>query len=139
MNPYDTYTRTPIRQINWNWHPENFKKPHTKYKLSTCTCMWSHSNIHKHENDNLLSEHFRQKLSSQNTRNGTSVHQDFKMFWGSLPPQSHSGFCLQHSRDSLLVIEKFSDFTYSKGWTVWNYQNSCWALKADRKKTKDVN
>ena len=33
------------------------------------------------------SEHFRQKLSSQNLRNDVSEHRDFKLFEGRMPPQ----------------------------------------------------
>ena len=47
-------------------------------RLSTCT--WSHVNINTHENDNqLFSEHIRQKLSPQITRNGISEHQEGKI------------------------------------------------------------
>ena len=41
-------------------------------------------NKNKHINDNQFSEHFSQKLSSQNTRNGISADQDFKFFWRSM-------------------------------------------------------
>ena len=62
--------------LNWNWYPENFKKLHTKYKIRLSTWMRNNANIHvnKHETDNQFSTHFRQKLSSQNTRNSISEH-----------------------------------------------------------------
>ena len=44
-------------------------------------------------------------------------HQDFKIFQGK-KPQTPSGSPNRHSRDSW-VIEKYPDFTFSKGWTVW--------------------
>ena len=51
-------------------------------KLSTVT--QSHANEIKHKNDNRFREHFKQILASQNTRNGVSGYQDFKIFWGSM-------------------------------------------------------
>ena len=45
-------------------------------------------------------------------------HQDFKIFQGKKPPDPPSRSSDRHSRDSS-VIEKYPDFTYSKGWTVW--------------------
>ena len=50
-------------------------------KLSTVT--QSHANEIKHKYDNRFREHFNQIFASQNTRNGVSGHQDFKIFWGS--------------------------------------------------------
>ena len=32
----------------------------------------------------MKTEHFRQSLSSQKTRNDVSEHKDFKIFWGSI-------------------------------------------------------
>ena len=40
----------------------------------------------RHKNDIQFSEQFRQKLPSQKTRNGISHNQNFKVFWGSMPP-----------------------------------------------------
>lgn len=39
-----------------------------------------------HKNHNWFRELFRQKLCSQKTRNGISKDQDFKLFWGRIPP-----------------------------------------------------
>ena len=63
---------------------------------------------------------FSIKLSSQNTGNGFSDHQDFKFFMGK-PPRSPSGTPNRYSHDSS-VFKKYSNFTYSKGWTV------CWSI-----------
>ena len=59
--------------LNWNCYAENFKKLHTKYKIRLSTWTRNNTNMHvnKHETDNQFSKHFRQKLSSQNTRNDT--------------------------------------------------------------------
>ena len=48
--------------------------------------MWSHTNKNKHNKSNWFSEHFRQKWSFQNA--SISEHQDFQIFWGSMPPGS---------------------------------------------------
>ena len=71
--------------------------------------IFSNANINKHKNDNQFSEHFSQKLSSQNTRNVISEDQDFKFFWGSMPPDL-SIVCspLQQSPDTLVI--KISQF-----------------------------
>ena len=63
---------------------------------------------------------FSIKLSSQNTENGFSDHQDFKFFMGK-PPRSPSSTPNLYSHDSS-VFKKYSNFTYSKGWTV------CWSI-----------
>ena len=66
--------------------------------------IFSNANINKHKNDNQFSEHFSQKLSSQNTRNVISEDQDFKFFWGSTPPDL-SIVCspLRQSPDTLVI------------------------------------
>ena len=53
-------------------------------KSSTYTLSHAHRNNLK--NDNRSSEHFRQIFASQNTRNGVSEHENFKIFWKSKPP-----------------------------------------------------
>ena len=53
-------------------------------KSSTYTLSHAHRNNLK--NDNRSSEHFRQIFASQNTRNGVSEHENFKIFWKSMPP-----------------------------------------------------
>ena len=56
-------------------------------KSSTYTLSHAHRNNLK--NDNRSSEHFRQIFASQNTRNGVSEHENFKIFWKSkLPDQA---------------------------------------------------
>ena len=66
--------------------------------------IFSNANINKHKNDNQFSEHFSQKLPSQNTRNVISEDQDFKFFWGSTPPDL-SIVCspLRQSPDTLVI------------------------------------
>lgn len=47
--------------------------------MKSCTCTRSHANItDKLKNGNRFSEHFRQKMSIQNNRNGTSRDQNFR-------------------------------------------------------------
>ena len=75
------------------------------------------SHVNKNKNHNRLSEHFRQELCSQKTRNGVSEYQDFKLFWGRLILEPPSGSPLRNTRDSS-IIKKYPDFTYSKGWTI---------------------
>ena len=60
-------------------------KNRKKYKINSDTSTRSHANKNKHKNDNRFREHFSQNLSSQKTRNGVSEHQDFKIYWGSMP------------------------------------------------------
>ena len=45
-------------------------------------------------------------LDSQNTRNGISEDQEFKIFWGRMPPDRPSGSSLQHwpYQKNILVI-----------------------------------
>ena len=76
MNSQDTYTRTLNTYSTKTDIQKTSKKLHTKYKIRLSTCTQNHVNIHvnKHETDNRFSKHFRQKLSSQNTRNGISEH-----------------------------------------------------------------
>ena len=62
----------------------NFKN-RTKYKITSTTSTRSHANKNKHKKWQLIWTTFGQNLSSQNTRNGVSEHQDFKIFWGSMP------------------------------------------------------
>jgi len=65
---------------------QNNLKNRTKYKITSTTSTRSHANKNKHKNDNGFRKHFGQNLSSQNTRNGVSEYQDFKIFWGSMLP-----------------------------------------------------
>ena len=64
---------------------------------------WSHANKNKHKKDNWFREHFEQNLSSQNTRNGVSEHQDFKIFWGTMPPVPPSGWSLHCKKKHDLI------------------------------------
>ena len=59
--------------------------------MKSSTYTLSHANRNKHKNDNRFSEHFREIFASQNTRNGVSEHQDFKISWESMPPDPPSG------------------------------------------------
>ena len=77
-----TYTRTPNR-VYWLTYIQKTLKNRVIYKTRLSTCMWSYVNINTHENDNQFSEHFRQELSPQNTRNGISEHQEFKICRGA--------------------------------------------------------
>ena len=85
---------------NWNWYAENFIN-RTKYKINLSTCKQSHVNKNKLINDNWFSEHFSQKLSSQNTRNGISVISNFS--GGVCPQVSSRGFTLRHSPETLVI------------------------------------
>ena len=58
--------------------------------MKSSNCTQSHANKNKQKNDNRYSKYFRQKLSSQKSRNGISGHQGFKIFWGRIcltPPR----------------------------------------------------
>ena len=79
-------------------------------KLSTVT--QSHANEIKHKYDNRFREHFNQIFASQNTRNGVSGHQDFKIFWGSMHVQDPpSGSPLQGSPDSSVIKQNTHLYT----------------------------
>ena len=78
-------------------------KNRKKYKIKSGTSTRSHVNKNKHKNDNRFREHFSQNLSSQKTRNGVSEHQDFKIFWGSMPTNPASGSPLQCSSNSSVI------------------------------------
>ena len=65
----------------------------------------------------MCAETFLKKLSSQDTGNGFPEHQDFKIFYGKKPSDPRSGSPSWQTCDSLM-IKKYPDFTYSKGWTV---------------------
>ena len=79
-----TYTRTPNR-VYWLTHIQKTLKNRMIYKIRLSTCTWSHVNINTYENDNQFTEHFRQELSPQNTRNGISEHPEFKICRGACP------------------------------------------------------
>ena len=82
MNSYDTHTMTPHRvYLAESDIQEQFQKLHNLYKIKSTTSTRSHANKNKHKKDNWFREHFGQNLSSQNTRNGVSEHQDFMDFW----------------------------------------------------------
>ena len=59
------------------------------------------------------------RLYSQNTRNGISGHQVFKMFWANNPLYP-LGACTLGTCGIHLVIKKYPKFSYLKGWTVWD-------------------
>ena len=67
---------------------QNSFKTLTKYRIKSTTSTRSHANKNKYKNDNRFREHFGQNLSSQNTRNGVSEHQDFKISAGGACPQT---------------------------------------------------
>ena len=79
-------------------------------KSSTYTLSHAHRNNLK--NDNRSSEHFRQIFASQNTRNGVSEHENFKIFWKSMPPDPPPP-------SGSSVIKKKYDFMYLQSWTVF--------------------
>ena len=54
--------------------------------MKSSTYTLSHANRNKLKNDNRFSEHFRQIFASHNIRNDVAEHQDFKIFWESMPP-----------------------------------------------------
>lgn len=56
---------------------ENFNN-FMKCKIKSNTFTRSH--VNKNKNHNRISEHFRQELCSQKTRNGDSEYKDFKLF-----------------------------------------------------------
>ena len=101
-----SYNDTKQSILSWKCYPEQFQKPHNLYKIKLTTSTRSHANTNKHKKDNWFREHFGKNLSSQNTRNGVSEHQDFKIFWGSMPPDPSSGWPLQHSPDSSTIKKK---------------------------------
>ena len=113
MNSYDTrsYNDTTQSILSWKWYPEQFQKPHNLYKIKLTTSTRSHANKNKHKKDNWFREHFGQNLSSQNTRNGVSGHQDFKIFWGSMPPEPPRVGCPLHCSPDLSVIKKHKKTT----------------------------
>ena len=80
-------------------------------KSSTYTLSHAHRNNLK--NDNRSSEHFRQIFASQNTRNGVSEHENFKIFWKSMPPDPPP------PPSGSSVIKKKYDFMYLQSWTVF--------------------
>ena len=98
---------------------QNSFKTLTQYRIKSTTSTRSHANKNKHKNDNWFREHFGQNLSSQNTRNGVSEHQDFKIFWGSMPqtPLVPGPFFI--ARLIGRSLKKTHDFIYLKSWTVF--------------------
>ena len=93
-------------------------KNHKKYKMKSSTSTQSHANRNKRKNYNRFSEHVRQIFASENTRNGVSEHQDFKIFRGSMPLDPSSGSPPQRSPDSSVIFKKYA-FIYLKSWTVF--------------------
>ena len=86
-----------------------------KYRLKSNTCIRRHTNKNTEKNDNQFIE-FSKKLSSQNTGNGFSGHQDFK-FLGKNPPDPLAA----HPIGAAVIrgcFKEYPNFTYSKGWTV---------------------
>ena len=84
------------------------KKLH-EIEINTCTWRPAKKNMQKNCNQFIG---FSIKLSSQNTGNGFSDHQDFKFFMEN-PPRSPSGSPNRCCHDSW-VFKKYSNFTYSK-------------------------
>ena len=84
------------------------KKLH-EIEINTCTRRPAKKNMKKNCNQFIG---FSIKLSSQNTGNGFSDHQDFKFFMESLP-RSPSGSPNRCCHDSW-VFKKYSNVTYSK-------------------------
>ena len=84
------------------------KKLH-EIEINTCTRRPAKKNMQKNCNQFIG---FSIKLSSQNTGNGFSDHQDFKFFMEN-PPRSPSGSPNRCCHDSW-VFKKYSNFTYSK-------------------------
>ena len=76
-----SYNDTTQSILSWKWYPEQFQKPHNLYKIKLTTSTRSHVNKNKHKKDNWFREHFEQNLSSQNTRNGVSEHQQSATKW----------------------------------------------------------
>ena len=91
MNSYATHKMTPNRVYLTESDIWKTLKNHTNNKMKSSTYTLSHANRNKLKNDNRFSEHFRQIFPSQNTRNGVSGHQDFRIFWESTPPDPPSG------------------------------------------------
>ena len=92
-------------------------KNRTKYKLKSSTC--TQIKISKKNGNRFVrfSEHFRQNFPLRTLEMAFRASR-FQNFPGEKPPDPPSRSPDQHSRDSS-VIEKYPDFTYSKGWTVW--------------------
>ena len=91
-----------------------------EYRLKSNTCTRRHTNKNTEKMTINLLNLISKKLSSQNTGNGFSGHQDCKCL-GEKPPTSPSGTPNRCSCDSS-VFKKYPSFTYSKGWTV------CWSI-----------
>ena len=121
MNSYDTHTITPHTVYLAESDLQNNFKNRTKYEITSTTSTWSQANKNKHKNDNWFREHFGQNLSSQNTRNGVSEHQDFKIFWGSMPPDPPRGVApftarlihrwLKNKKTRFYILKKFDSLS----------------------------
>ena len=118
MNTHDTYSRMRNREYLTETDIQQTLRCSTEHKIIIYQVLVQKARqietAQKWQSE-ILSKHFRQKLSSQNTRNGISEHQDF---WGSMPPHPTSGSSLWCLLD-LLVMKKHPNWTYSKPWTVW--------------------
>lgn len=87
MNSYDTYTRTHTGikvYVTKTDTPKNLKTDKNKWNRILIQEAPQIKILHK--NHNWFRELFRQKFCSQKTRNGISKDQDFKLFWGRVPP-----------------------------------------------------
>ena len=95
-------------------------KNRTKYKLKSSNCTRTHANNNKRKNGKRFvrfSEHFRQNCPL-GTLKMTLRASRFQNFLGEKPQDPPSVSPYRHSHDSS-VIEKYPDFTYSRGWKVW--------------------
>ena len=95
-------------------------KNRTKYKLKSSTHTRRHANNNKRKNDNRFvrfSEHFRQNCPLGTLEMALRASK-FQNFLGEKTPRPAKPFTRSALNDSS-VIEKYPDFTYSKGWTVW--------------------
>ena len=109
-----SYNDTKQSILSWKCYPEQFQKPHNLYKLKLTTSTRSHANKNKHKKDNWFRERFGQNLSSQITRNSVSEHQDFKIFWGIMPPDPPTGWPPHCSPDSSVIKKQKNTILYTK-------------------------
>ena len=74
-----------ISMLSWKWYiSRTISKTAQNIKYNRLLLREVTPTENKHKNDNWFREQFLQNLSSQNTRNDVSEHQDFKNFWGSM-------------------------------------------------------
>ena len=110
--------------LSWKWYiSRTISKTAQNIKYNRLLLREVTPTENKHKNDNWFREQFLQNLSSQNTRNDVSEHQDFKIFLGSMPPDPPSGWPLQHLPDLSVIKKGPHDFLYLKSWTVFLWQH----------------